>query len=103
VGPFPPAATFELCHHGEDWRPPPLEERKAKLERLLAKASAGIQYSEHLDDDGAAIDETEPLAAIIDAHVPATTWFFTATQAARPRTGTSSRPGSPWSSHIKTA
>jgi hypothetical protein len=35
--------------------PRPLEERKAKLERLLAKASAGIQYSEHLDDDGAAI------------------------------------------------
>jgi bifunctional non-homologous end joining protein LigD len=40
---------------GQDWRPRPLEERKARLERLLAKAPAGIQYSEHLEGDGAAI------------------------------------------------
>ena len=40
---------------GEDWRPRPLAERKARLAKLLAKAPAGIQYSEHLDGDGAAI------------------------------------------------
>jgi bifunctional non-homologous end joining protein LigD len=39
----------------EDWRPRPLEERKARLERLIAKAPAGIQYSQHLEGDGAAI------------------------------------------------
>jgi bifunctional non-homologous end joining protein LigD len=40
---------------GEDWRPLPLEERKARLAQLLAKPSAGIQYSEHLEGDGVAI------------------------------------------------
>jgi bifunctional non-homologous end joining protein LigD len=40
---------------GEDWRPRPLEERKAKLAKLLANARAGIQFSEHLACDGAAI------------------------------------------------
>jgi ATP-dependent DNA ligase len=40
---------------GQDWRPHTLEERKAKLAKLLAKAPAGIQYSEHLEGDGAAI------------------------------------------------
>jgi bifunctional non-homologous end joining protein LigD len=38
-----------------DWRPRPLEERKAKLDKLLANARTGIQYSEHLEGDGAAI------------------------------------------------
>jgi hypothetical protein len=40
---------------GEDCRPRPLEERKAKLQKLLAKAPTGIQFSEHLEGDGAAI------------------------------------------------
>jgi hypothetical protein len=33
----------------------PLEERKARLAKLLTKAKAGIQYTEHLEGDGAAI------------------------------------------------
>jgi bifunctional non-homologous end joining protein LigD len=48
--------AFDLLElHGEDWRPRPLEERKAKLAKLLAKAPAGIHYTEHLEGDGAAI------------------------------------------------
>ena len=48
--------AFDLLElGGEDWRARPLEERKAKLARLLAKAPAGIQYTEHLEGDGAAI------------------------------------------------
>jgi bifunctional non-homologous end joining protein LigD len=48
--------AFDLLEFdGEDWRPRPLEERKAKLAKLLAQTSAGIQYSEHMDGDGAAI------------------------------------------------
>jgi ATP-dependent DNA ligase len=37
---------------GEDWRPRPLEERKAKLAKILTNAQHGIYVSEHLDDDG---------------------------------------------------
>jgi bifunctional non-homologous end joining protein LigD len=48
-------AFYLLELDGEDWRPRPLEERKARLEKLLARASGGIQYSEHLEGDGAAI------------------------------------------------
>ena len=48
--------AFDLLElNGEDWRARPLEERKAKLAKLLSKAPAGIQYSEHLEGDGAAI------------------------------------------------
>ena len=48
--------AFDLLElGGEDWRARPLEERKAKLAKLLAKAPAGIQYTEHLEGDGAAI------------------------------------------------
>jgi ATP-dependent DNA ligase len=48
--------AFDLLElDGEDWRARPLEARKAKLQTLLAKAPAGIQYSEHLEGDGAAI------------------------------------------------
>jgi bifunctional non-homologous end joining protein LigD len=48
--------AFDLLElDGEDWRPRPLLERKARLAKLLAKTSAGIQYSEHLEGDGAAI------------------------------------------------
>jgi bifunctional non-homologous end joining protein LigD len=48
--------AFDLLElDGEDWRPRPLEERKAMLASLLANAPAGIHYSEHLDGDGATI------------------------------------------------
>ena len=41
--------AFDLLElHGEDWRPPPLEDRKARLARLLAKSPAGVGYTEHL-------------------------------------------------------
>jgi hypothetical protein len=36
---------------GEDFRPLPLGDRKAKPARLLARASAGIVFSEHTDED----------------------------------------------------
>jgi hypothetical protein len=39
---------------GEDRRPRPLEERKARLQKLLAEPPVGIPHSEHLDGDGAA-------------------------------------------------
>jgi bifunctional non-homologous end joining protein LigD len=35
--------------------PRSLEERKARLQQLLGEPQAGIQYSEHLEGDGAAI------------------------------------------------
>jgi bifunctional non-homologous end joining protein LigD len=46
---------FDLIElDGEDLRPAPLEQRKSKLEKLLAH-SDGIRFSEHLDGDGAII------------------------------------------------
>jgi hypothetical protein len=48
--------AFDLLElTGEDLRPLPLAKRKAKLARLLARASAGIELNEHIDDDGAAV------------------------------------------------
>jgi bifunctional non-homologous end joining protein LigD len=48
--------AFDLLElDGEDWRPLLLEQRKARLQKLLAKAPTGIQYNEHLEGDGAAI------------------------------------------------
>jgi ATP-dependent DNA ligase len=48
--------AFDLLDlDGEDWRQRPLRERKARLAKLLAKVPAGIQYTEHLEGDGAAI------------------------------------------------
>jgi bifunctional non-homologous end joining protein LigD len=47
--------AFDLIElNGEDLRPAPLENRKGKLERLLARSN-GIRFSEHLDGDGATI------------------------------------------------
>jgi hypothetical protein len=40
---------------GKDLRPLPLGERKAKLARLLARASAGIVFNEHTDEDAAVV------------------------------------------------
>jgi bifunctional non-homologous end joining protein LigD len=46
---------FDLIElDGKDLRPAPLEQRKWKLEKLLAH-SDGIRFSEHLDGDGAII------------------------------------------------
>jgi bifunctional non-homologous end joining protein LigD len=42
---------------GDDWRPRPLEERKAKLAKLLSKVGDGIYLSEHLAGDGGIIFE----------------------------------------------
>jgi hypothetical protein len=47
-----PSTFLEL--NGEDWRPRPLKERKAMLGKILAKALAGIEFSEHLGGDGVA-------------------------------------------------
>jgi bifunctional non-homologous end joining protein LigD len=48
--------AFDLLElDGEDWRPRRLEERKAKLQRLLAKVRPGVQFNEHIDGDGAAV------------------------------------------------
>jgi bifunctional non-homologous end joining protein LigD len=48
--------AFDLLElDGEDWRPRPLEARKARLEQLLAESPSGIRYSEHLEGDGAGI------------------------------------------------
>ena len=42
---------------GDDLRPEPLERRKARLEKVLARAGAGIQFNEHADLDGATVFE----------------------------------------------
>jgi hypothetical protein len=48
--------AFDLLElDGEDWRPRPLDERKAKLEHLLARVRAGIRFNEHMAGDGAMI------------------------------------------------
>jgi bifunctional non-homologous end joining protein LigD len=48
--------AFDLLElDGVDWRPRPLEERKAALQKVLGQPRAGMQYSEHLEGDGAAI------------------------------------------------
>jgi bifunctional non-homologous end joining protein LigD len=45
--------AFDLIRvDGEDWRPRPLEEWKAKLAKLLRPLRHGICFSEHLNDDG---------------------------------------------------
>jgi bifunctional non-homologous end joining protein LigD len=41
--------------NGEDLRPLPLRERKARLEKLLSRSRTGIVFNEHTDQDGAAI------------------------------------------------
>jgi bifunctional non-homologous end joining protein LigD len=49
--------AFDLLElDGEDLREQPLETRKARLARLTRK-SVGLQYSEHLEGDGALIFE----------------------------------------------
>jgi bifunctional non-homologous end joining protein LigD len=50
--------AFDLLElNGEDYRKHPLEKRKAKLEKLLARTQQGMRFSEHLDEDGETIFE----------------------------------------------
>jgi bifunctional non-homologous end joining protein LigD len=46
-----------LAVNGADHRPRPLEARKAKLARLIAKAPPGLHFNEHIEGDGAAVFE----------------------------------------------
>ena len=49
--------AFDLLElNGEDYRQHPLEQRKAKLEKILARTE-GMRFSEHLDGDGETIFE----------------------------------------------
>jgi bifunctional non-homologous end joining protein LigD len=49
--------AFDLLEvDGDDLRQEPLERRKARLDKLLARAPAGIRFNDHADDlDGAAV------------------------------------------------
>ena len=48
--------AFDLLEHdGEDLRPRPLSDRKARLARLLTRVPAGIEFNEHTDEDGATV------------------------------------------------
>jgi ATP-dependent DNA ligase len=48
--------AFDLLElDGEDFRPRPLEERKAALAKLLKKVGGGIHFVEHIPGDGATI------------------------------------------------
>jgi bifunctional non-homologous end joining protein LigD len=50
--------AFDLLElDGEDLRARPLEERKAALGKLIARAPDGLQLSEHLEGDGKEIFE----------------------------------------------
>ena len=47
---------FDLLElDGDDWRPRPLEQRKAKLAKLVSRAASGIHFNEHINGDGAVI------------------------------------------------
>jgi bifunctional non-homologous end joining protein LigD len=48
--------AFDLLEfNGEDLRPLPLEKRKARLARLLARTNVGIALNEHTEADGATV------------------------------------------------
>jgi bifunctional non-homologous end joining protein LigD len=45
--------AFDLIElNGDDLRRDPLEDRKATLEMILARAGPGIRFNEHMDGDG---------------------------------------------------
>jgi bifunctional non-homologous end joining protein LigD len=47
---------FDLLEFdGEDLRPRPLAERKARLPKLVGRSDRGIVYNEHTDEDGAVV------------------------------------------------
>jgi bifunctional non-homologous end joining protein LigD len=43
--------------NGDDLRREPLERRKAKLEKLLARAESGVRFNEHLEVEGPLVFE----------------------------------------------
>ena len=48
--------AFDLLERdGEDLRPHPLAERKARLAKLVGRSDRGIVYNEHTDEDGATV------------------------------------------------
>ena len=48
--------AFDLIElNGDDLRRDPLEVRKAALASIVAKAQAGIRFSEHMEGDGEAV------------------------------------------------
>jgi len=48
--------AFDLLElNGEDWRPQPLEGRKARLAKILSNNGEGIYLNEHLIGDGATV------------------------------------------------
>jgi ATP-dependent DNA ligase len=48
--------AFDLLElNGEDLRPRPLGERKARLAKLLARKPVAIMFNEHTDEDGATV------------------------------------------------
>jgi bifunctional non-homologous end joining protein LigD len=70
--------AFDLIElDGEDWRSRPLEERKARLAKLLSKAGDGVYLSEHLAGDGAIIFE-HACRMVLRASSPSGAIFLTA-------------------------
>jgi hypothetical protein len=51
-------AAFDLIElEGEDLRDRPLEQRKQRLAKMLARGGVAITYNEHLNHDGPAVFE----------------------------------------------
>jgi bifunctional non-homologous end joining protein LigD len=51
-------AAFDLIElQGEDLRDRPLEQRKQRLAKMLARGGVAITYNEHLNHDGALVFE----------------------------------------------
>jgi hypothetical protein len=44
--------TYKARRNGDDLRRDPLEVRKATLASIVAKASPGIRFNEHIEGDG---------------------------------------------------
>jgi ATP-dependent DNA ligase len=56
AGTRPRFCTLDLLElEGEDLRPRPLGERKARLAKLLARKPIAIRFNEHTDEDGATV------------------------------------------------
>jgi bifunctional non-homologous end joining protein LigD len=48
--------AFDLLElNSEDYRQHPLEQRKAKLEKILQRTTQGMRFSEHIEGDGETI------------------------------------------------
>jgi bifunctional non-homologous end joining protein LigD len=50
--------AFDLIElDGDDLRRNPIEQRRARLAKILARAAPRIQFNEHIEDDGATVFE----------------------------------------------